>query len=97
MSIPDEIPQGSVEFLTIEFDSPDDLTLGTVQIGLSSVVGDPPTAWLAATWPVTGENTARTATPVDFSVIAVGTYRVWGKLTDSPEIMTRPYGTVRVV
>jgi hypothetical protein len=24
-------------------------------------------------------------------------YRVWAKLTDSPEIVPRPYGTVRII
>jgi hypothetical protein len=97
VSMPDEIPQGSVEFLTIEFDSPDDLTLGSVQLGLSTVIGDPPNAWLTGTWPTPGENVARTSVPVDFATISLGTYRVWAKLTDSPEIPERPYGTVRVV
>lgn len=97
MSIPDEIPQSSKEFLTVEFDSPDDLTLGTVKIGLSSTPLIPPVTWFSATWPTPGENVARTSAPVDFSTVAQGHYRVWAELVDSPEDVPRPYGTVRVI
>lgn len=102
MAVPDEIPQGSIEFLAVILESPDDLTLGTVELGLSSDAVDQPTAWLPGTWPTpgpsaTGEYEARTVSTVNTGALAKGHYKVWAKLTDSPEILPRPYGIVRVV
>lgn len=97
MAIPDEIPRGSIEFFTVEFDSPDDLTLGTVQIGLSPVPLVQPGSYQNAVWVAGAGNVARTSVPIDTSTLLTGYYRVWAKLTDSPEIVPRPYGTVRIV
>lgn len=97
MAIPDEIPQGSKEYLSVVFDSPDDLTLGTVALGLSSEPSTPPANWVSANWPTSGVNEAESDEAFDFSTVDVGFYQVWARITDSPEIIPRPYGTVRVV
>jgi hypothetical protein len=97
MGIPDEIPQGSKEFLSVVFDSPDDLTLGTVALGLSSEPNVQPATWLPGEWPTSGVNEAQTTAVFDTATLEKGFYQVWAKITDSPEVIPRPYGTVRIV
>jgi hypothetical protein len=97
MAVPDEIPHGSKEFITVVLDSPDDLTTSTVDIGLSTDETDQPSSWLAATWPDTGVNVARTSQVWDTTSVTPGFYAVWARVNDSPEILPRRYGVVRVV
>lgn len=97
MAIPDEIPQGSKEYLSVVFDSPDDLTSGTVVLGLSSDPSIQPASWLPAGWPTSGVNEAQSSDVFDFGTVDRGFYQVWARITDTPEIIPRPYGTVRVV
>ena len=92
-----EIPKGSVEFIVVTFNSADDLTLGTVQVGLSPNPLVQPLTWLSALWPVNGVNVAQSTVPVDTSALALDHYQVWAKLTDSPEIIPRVYGNWRIV
>lgn len=92
-----EIPKGSVEFIVVTFNSLDDLTLGTVQVGLSPTPLVQPSSWLPAIWPTAGLNVAQSTSPVDTSTMALDHYQVWAKLTDSPEIIPRVYGNWRIV
>lgn len=97
MAIPDEVPRGSLEYVSVVLLSDDDLTTGGVQIGLSTVDGDLPTTWLPAGWPTPGVNEARTTDPVDTGTLAPGFYVVWARVVDSPEVLPRPYGMIRIV
>jgi hypothetical protein len=97
MATPFEIPKGTKEFLAVIIDSPDDLTSGVVEIGVSADVDSQPAVWLAATWPTLGTNVARTSAVWDTTSVALGHYQIWARVTDSPEILPRKYGTVRVV
>ena len=97
MAIPDEIPHGSIEFLTIDLVSDDDLTLSTVKIGVTTEVSDQPATWMNAIWPTNGVNTARTSVPWDTTSVTPGFYAVWSWVQDSPESLPRRYGVVRVV
>lgn len=97
MAIPDEIPQGSKEFVSVILTSDDDLTTATVEIGLTADEIEQPDEWLDAVWPTAGENIARTAQPWDTASETPGFYAVWAKVTDSPEVLPRRYGVVRVV
>lgn len=97
MAIPDEIPQGSKEYMSVVLESDSDLTLATVELGLSDETNVQPASWLPGTWPDPGTNIARTVAPVDTANLALGFYKVWVRITDSPEILPRSYGTVRIV
>lgn len=97
MAVPDEIPQGSKEFVSVVLLSDDDLTTATVDIGLIQDSTDMPENWLPGIWPTAAVNVARTASVWDTSLAEVGYWAVWARVTDSPEILPRRYGTVRVV
>jgi len=98
MAVPDEIPHGSKEFLTVVLDSTDDLTTSSVEIGVTVDPVGQPSSYMAAAWvPLPAKNTARTASIWDTTNVALGFYAIWAKVTDSPEIIPRRYGTVRVV
>jgi hypothetical protein len=97
MAIPDEIPQGSQEFLVIDFTSADDLTTATVKIGVTTDPVDQPATWMNAVWPTPAVNQARTTTVWDTTSVTPGYYAVWSWVQDSPESLPRRYGVVRVV
>jgi hypothetical protein len=97
MAIPDEIPQGSKEFLIVDFVSDDDLTSAVVKIGVTTDPTDQPATWMDATWPTPAVNQARTASVWDTALVDPGYYAVWSWVQDSPESLPRRYGVVRVV
>jgi hypothetical protein len=97
MAIPDEIPQGSKEFLVIDLVSSDDLTSAVVKIGVTTDPTDQPATWLDAVWPTAGLNQARTVSVWDTTAVTPGFYAVWSWVQDSPESLPRRYGVVRVV
>lgn len=94
MPIPDEIPVGSQEYLSIQFSSDTNLQTSAVQLGLSPTT-DPPVTWLDGVWE--GDNIARTANVIDANNFAPGVYEVWARVLDVPEVLVRPYGLVRFV
>lgn len=69
-----------------------DMTSATAQIGLSSDRATPPTTWEApdATSRPT-VSTIRVSKLIDTDV-AIGTYWLWIKVTDSPEVLPRVAG-----
>lgn len=98
MAVPEEIPQGSEEFLEVALDSPDDLTSSVVQIGVTQEHLEQPIGWMAASWlPTPAVNTARTNSVWDTSNVAKGFWAVWAWVQDSPESVPRRYDVVRVV
>jgi hypothetical protein len=97
VAIPDEIPQGSKEFLDVVLDSSDDLTVSTVKIGVTVDSVNQPATWMTAAWPTPGVNTARTSAVWDTTSLAKDFYAVWAWVQDSPESIPRRYGVVRVV
>lgn len=97
MAIPFEIPKGSQLFLAVTIDSPDDLTSATVALGVSTDVDVQPSVWMPGVWPTPGQNLARTSSVWDTTSVTPGYYQIWARVTDSPEILPRTYGVVRVV
>lgn len=98
MAVPDEIPHGSKEFLVVVLDSDDDLTLASVEIGVTTDPVEQPATWITSAWePAPAANTARTTSVWDTTNVTPGYYAIWAKVTDSPEILPRRYGMVRVV
>lgn len=84
------IPVGSSEYLKAPITADVELDAQTVQLSK-----DGGTSWLAAEW--VGDagttRTARTSSPVAWTR---GTYHVYAKLTDSPEVPIVKCGTVIV-
>ena len=97
MAIPDEIPQGSKEFMTVELDSPDDLTSATVKFGFTTDEIDQPLAWVNGVWPTPAVNDARTQDVWDTTGLEKTHWAVWAWVQDSPESLPRRYGVVRIV
>lgn len=96
MSWPEEVSQGAQEFIVVQFDTEDDLTSATVEIGLSADPVAQPTAWLPAGWPTLHVNTARTSAVWNTTAVDPGYYKIWARVTDTPEIIPRAYGVLRV-
>lgn len=97
------ITEGSVEFLTIWLDSAGTATLSAQPIAIALTASnrnpDVTTTWRTAAW--TGSaGTARGAAiligPGTSHVIPKGTYNVWSKLTDSPEVPETFHGRLTV-
>lgn len=62
--------------------------------------GDAPVSgdWKTATWETeAGKYYARTLVGTGGAVLAAGNYDVWVKLTDSPEVIQRNVGRLRIV
>lgn len=97
MAIPDEIPQGTKEFVTVLLDSPDDLTISPVKFGFTTDPIAQPSVWVDGTWPTAGKNEARTASVWDTTGLELTYWAIWTWLQDSPESLPRRYGVVRVV
>jgi hypothetical protein len=97
VAIPDEIPQGSKEFITVDLDSPDDLTTATVKFGFTTDPVAQPVTWVDGNWPDDGINTARTTSVWDTTGLDKAHWAVWTWVQDTPESLPRRYGVVRVV
>jgi hypothetical protein len=92
-----EWPHGTKEFVTVDVESIDDLTSSTVELGWTTDIDDPPMTWVMAGWPSAGINAARTSAPWDTALVDAGHWFVWIRITDSPEIILRKAGSVKLV
>lgn len=97
MSMFDEYASGAVEYVKAQWDSPDDLTVGAVVMAfLEPGVSPEEAVWESAEWvdEVGVDNRSRIL--LDTMLYELGFYVVWGKLVDSPEIVIRPFGMIRI-
>lgn len=96
MSASISIPFGSLEYVKATVTA--DVTLAdAMPVSISLSTGGVH-SWRSGTWTGTAAvtRTARTSSPVDFSTLAKGTYVVYVKLTDSPEVPIMQAGTLKV-
>lgn len=88
-----EIPLGSVEYLYADITA--DVALdGSIEIG----IGGPPNeaTWQTAAW-VGDVDLSRSARVLLDGSLALGTYLMWARITDSPEIPIIKCGKVKIV
>ena len=75
-------------------------TLDTVQFAFTSTMREPvPTDWVAGTWETTGQGTFFAMCligPGGVTQLNTGTYFVWVKVTDSPEVPVKQAGSITI-
>lgn len=94
------IPSISVEYARVRLTADVTLDSQTIEMAfVSGYTGEPASGdWHAATW-LTPSGTARTAGVLIGTgglVLAEGTWSVWWRLTDSPEVPARRAGTITI-
>ncbi|NUW45558.1 hypothetical protein [Nonomuraea rhodomycinica] len=90
-----KIPSVSVEYLKVPITGPSDVTLYTVQMAVIPDGQDPVTLdWKAAIW--LGTNAAVLIGPGATIPLSEGTYRVWVKISASPETPVLDAGLINI-
>lgn len=92
-----EWPHGTKEYVTVDVESEEDLTSAAVELGWTDSVDAQPDSWVAGGWPAAGVNAARTSSPWDTGLVDAGHWFVWIRITDSPEVVVRKAGSVKLV
>lgn len=92
------IDRDSVEYLKVPITAPADVTLGTQTVEMA--VLSPETRpieddWNTAEW--ADSTTARLLLGPGALPLAAGTYKVWLRLTDTPEVPVLTAGTITVL
>lgn len=93
------IPAVSIEYLHVPVTASVLLDAQTVELTVLTGAPDETTSWIAATW--TGDAaTTRTARlligPGTQVPLATGTWQVWVRVTDTPEVPVRSAGTLKI-
>lgn len=84
-----EIPVESTEFVDVQLSSDEDLTASTVELGFAPLDAvSRPAVWLSASWAPGVSNVVRCLYVA--GSLEPGEYKVWYRLTDSPESPVRP-------
>jgi hypothetical protein len=98
----DELPRGTKEYVKVRVTADIDLSSGTVEIGIGPPLDSP--TWQSAVWvgaplstPDGYEHTIRTSLVWDTTSVQTGYWEIWGRVTDTPEIIVRRAGMLRVV
>lgn len=88
-----EIPLGSVEYLYADLEG-DILLDGTVEMALGGAPND--VTWESADW-VGDVGMTRSARVLLDGTLAQGTYYLWARVTDTPEVPIIKCGKVKIV